>query len=307
MGLDALSTPLLRASVGIGQERMNDAHLRLQELRLRPASGLRLYTHGSRGRESLSEFRVRNETLTLGADKRMSETFVVGGAVALVNGRTTFTNSRSRQKYDSNSLTGYASWNLTSASYVAATLNHDWGKFSLERDGGVGSVAKASTRGTSTGLGLSGGYDHVMDALTLSPYVRWDTLFTRVRAFDEYGSTDAVSVGAQRMRSRSINLGLNTQYNIPQNWGVLLPYGRVEWTNRRDKAASAPSARLLSDNSALLIPTAGQDNRDYGTFAVGLNAITPHGYSLFLDYQRAFGLKGYQLEHISLGVRFELK
>ncbi len=74
-----------------------------------------------------------------------------------------------------------------------------------------------------------------------------------------------------------------------------------------DKAASTPTARLLSDNSALLIPTAGKDNRDYGNLGLGLNAITPHGYSFFLDYQRAFGLEGYRLERITLGVRFELK
>jgi uncharacterized protein YhjY with autotransporter beta-barrel domain len=313
LGLDVLSAPLVKASAAIGRERMNEAHQRLQELRLRPSSAARLYTHTSRERETQSavdnrsEFRVLNQAFTLGADKRFSESFVLGGALALVKGRTRFTGNQSQQDSDGSSVTGYASWNLTSASYLAATLNHDWNKFSLQRDGGGGSLARASTRSTSTGLGISGGYDHVSGAWTFSPYARWDTLFTRVRGFNESGSTDAVSVGAQRMRSSSVNLGLNAQYNIPQNWGVLLPYARAEWTNRLDKAASTPTARLLSDNSALLIPTAGKDNREYGNVALGLNAITPHGYSFFLDYQRAFALEGYRLERITLGVRVELK
>jgi outer membrane autotransporter protein len=254
-----------------------------------------------------SEFRTKNTTLTLGADKRLSDTVVVGAALGWINGRTRFTSNLSRQKMEGSSLAGYASWNVTPTTYVALTMNHDWSKFALERDGGVGSLAKANTRSTSTGIGLSGGYDHVHGAWTFSPYARWDTLQSRIRGFDEYGSSDAVSVGAQRMRSQSINVGLNTQYNMPQSWGVLLPFARVEFTNQRDQAPSAPSARLLSDNSPLLIPTASKDNRDFGTFAMGLNAITPHGYSFFLDYQRAFGIKGYRLEHLTLGVRFELR
>lgn len=253
-----------------------------------------------------SEFKVLDRALTVGADTRLDDDVVLGGAIGATRANTRFTGSASRQDSDGYSATVYGSWSPTPATYVSATLGQVSNHFDLQRDTGGGSVATASTRGTALGLSISGGYDHVSGPWTLSPFIRWDGVTTRIAAFDESGSPAAVSVDAQRMRANSWNLGTNAQYSIPVSWGVVLPYARVEWTRRTDSGSGSASARMLSDNSALLVPSGDDKGRSYGAWAVGTSTLMQNGVSAFVDFESGFGQQGYRIRRIAAAVRIEM-
>jgi hypothetical protein len=108
------------------------------------------------------------------------------------------------------------------------------------------------------------------------------------------------------MRANSWNLGANAQYSIPVSWGVVLPYARVEWTRRTDSGSASASARMLSDNSALLVPSGDDKGRSYGAWAVGASTLTQHGVSAFVDFESGFGQQGYRIRRIAAAVRIEM-
>jgi outer membrane autotransporter protein len=186
------------------------------------------------------------------------------------------------------------------------SASHERTSFNVRRDGGQGQIADSTPQGAGSGLALSAGYDFLLGAWSLSPFVQGDQILTRVDAFEESGSSDAVAVDPQRLRSSTLNVGFNVQFSSAQNWGLLLPYARVEFSQRQDRVGGDPRGRLLSDGTALLIPSPAEVNRRYGSIALGITAVTQRSLSAFVDIQSGFGHSGYRVQRFSLGLRSEL-
>ncbi|HZE90124.1 MAG TPA: autotransporter outer membrane beta-barrel domain-containing protein [Rhizobacter sp.] len=262
-----------------------------------------LRQNGSPGQ---SQFDARTTTVSVGVDYRLNDDWVMGGNVGMSDSHVGFTDSASDQKSRGNQATVYASWSLSPATYVSATLSYEASRFDLTRDDGSGQVSFASPRGHGVGLSLSAGHDFVMGPWSVGPYLRWDRVTSDVDAFDETGSASAVSVGSQRTQSNTLNLGAQTQFSVPVSWGVLLPYVRAELSHRNDATRKAATATLLSDNTTLLIPTAAETSNHYGSLAVGVSGLHQRGISWFLDCESGLAQKDYRTQRFGLGLRFEL-
>jgi uncharacterized protein with beta-barrel porin domain len=308
-----LGTPLAGAVAQDLLHRMADAPRRLpRSAGERLSQGLHWQWTGggdeaSRGAlAGLSGFSVRAETVSVGADQRLSETLAVGGALALTRSRTRFEANESAQQGSSDNLTLYAQWNPWSALSLSLAASQEQSAFQVQRDGGTGALALSSPRGSGSGLSFTAGYDAAVDAWALSPYCRWDEARVRIDDFQESGSSDAVAVSAQGLSSRALTAGVNVQRTVPQPWGLLVPYLRVEMSGRQDRPHSGASGGLLSDNSALLIPGAGDQSNRFGSMALGLTVVTQQGATAFLDYQTGFAQQGYRIRRLGAGLRFEL-
>ncbi len=319
-----ISVPLRAATALSVRSHMDEAQTRQQQQRRAAAASfdsadararrqaLNVYTDAANtgidrdAADNVSGFRVRLDTATLGADKRLSDAWVLGAAIGATRTRIRFDSNASRQDSHAQHLTAYSSWNPTAASYVSATASYERSNIDLRRDDGQSALLNAHTRSQARGFGLAAGTDLVAGAFTVSPYLRLDTVSTHIAGFDETGGATATSIGGQSLRSNSANVGVNLQRGFPQSWGSLLPYVRLEATHRSDSSSSSATARLLADNTSLLIPTAADVSPSYGSLALGVSAVTPYGYSAFFDVQSNFGQKGYRFQHVSAGIRFEL-
>jgi outer membrane autotransporter protein len=253
---------------------------------------------------------VRADTLSAGADRRLNDDLAVGAYLAFTRSRARFEGNDSAQRMSGDSLTAYAQWTplaaMAPALSVSLAASHEVSEFEVQRDGGTGLLARSAPKGTGSGLALTASYDAVLGAWSLSPYLRWDQVRVQVDAFQEFGSTDVVSVGAQDLQSSTVSAGANLQASVPQSWGLLLPYIRVELSSRQDRPGGSATGRLLADNSPLLIPTPGDERNRFGAVAVGLTAITQHAWSLFVDFQTGFAQQGYRIQRLGAGLRFEL-
>jgi hypothetical protein len=143
-------------------------------------------------------------------------------------------------------------------------------------------------------------------AWSFSPYCRWDQAHVRIDAFQESGSSDALAVTAQGLGSRTLTAGANVQWSVPQPWGLWLPYLRLEMSSRQDRPSSGATGTLLSDNSALLIPSAGDERNRFGAVALGFTVVTQRATTAFVDVQTGFAQQGYRIQRIGAGLRFEL-
>lgn len=115
-----------------------------------------------------------------------------------------------------------------------------------------------------------------------------------------------MSVGAQQVRSNTLNGGAQIQLSVPVSSGIVLPYVRLELTRRSDKTSQAPTATLLNGNTTLLIPTTADTSSTYGNLALGVSYLNQHGVSWFADYESGVAQKGYRSQRFGLGLRFEL-
>ncbi len=252
------------------------------------------------------EFKLRTVSLSLGADLRLGDEWAVGANLGPSDSRVTFEGSASKQTSKGRQATAYANWNVSPTTYVSTTLSYETTRFKLARDDGAGGAALSSPQGHGVGISLSAGRDFSMGAWSIGPYVRWDSITSSVDGFDETGSDSAVAVSAQRLTSRALNIGAQTQLSVPVSWGVLLPYVRLELTHRSEALQQAPTATLLSGNTTLLVPSVADASGSHGSVAVGVSGLQQGGMSWFADYETGVAQKGYRSERIGLGLRFEL-
>lgn len=253
-----------------------------------------------------SELTSRTDMLSVGADYRLNDDWAFGANVGTSRSRVSFAGSASRQRSRGNQATAYASWSFTEAAYLSTTLSYEANRFDLTRDDGNGVLSYGSPRGRGVGFSVSGGRDFAIGPWSIGPYVRWDHVISRITAFEETGSDSALSVGAQRMRSNTLNLGAQTQFAIPVSWGLVLPHLRVELTRRKDSTEQGASATLLIDNSPVFEPVAAEIDRKYGAVAVGVAGVNQGGVSWFADWEATVAQQGYRARRIVLGMRFEL-
>ena len=253
-----------------------------------------------------SDLTSRTDMLSIGADYRLNDDWAFGANVGGSRSRVSFASSASRQQSRGTQATAYASWSVTQAAYLSATLSYEANRFDLTRDDGTGLLSYGSPRGRGWGFSLSGGRDFASGPWSIGPYLRWDHIISRVDAFDETGSDSALSVSEHRTRSNTLNLGAQTQFSIPVSWGLVLPHLRVELTRRKDSTSQAANATLLIDNTPVFESTGAEIDRNYGSVAVGVAGVNQGGASWFADWESTVAQQGYCARRIVLGLRFEL-
>ncbi len=256
--------------------------------------------------DTQSEFKLRSTALSVGADYRLSDEWVFGANAGGSNARIDFAESLSEQKSKGGQVTAYTNWSITPSTYVSATVSYEATRYALQRDDEIGGVATAAPGGRGLGLSLSAGRDINFGEWTLGPYVRIDSVTSRVEAFEESGSSEAVSVSRQTVRSTSYNLGAQVQMSVPVSWGLVLPYVRLEATRRTQRTRDAASATLVNGNTTVLIPTSADTNASYGNVALGVSSVHQGGMSWYADYETGVAQKGYRSQRVGLGLRFEL-
>lgn len=256
--------------------------------------------------DTQSGFKLRGTAVSVGADYRLSDAWVMGANVGGSQARIDFADSDSEQKSRGRQLTAYASWSFSPSAYVSATLSHESTRHELQRDDGEGGFAHAQPHGKGLGLSVSAGRDLVFGAWSIGPYLRYDSVTTRVEAYEESGTDAALAVGAQRVRSDTFNVGAQAQMSVPVSWGIVLPYLRVELTHRRDRTRDEPGATLVNGNTAVLLPNSADTRSSHGNVALGVSGLHQGGVSWFADVETGVAQKGYRSQRVGLGLRFEL-
>jgi len=175
-------------------------------------------------------------------------------------------------------------------------------KASLIEDGRV-----AYSPEYEVGASLSAGWNFNQGGFTGNPYVRVEYVDAKVNGFTESGSPDdALIISEQRVKATTLSLGAQASYAISTSWGVLLPYGKVEFQYLAQSNAQNVTAQLVGiTNPASIIPKLGQD-KTFGNFAAGASAILPNGFSCFFNYEQLFGKENFKDQRYTIGLRIEL-
>jgi outer membrane autotransporter protein len=271
-------------------------------------------------------FDFSGASITAGVDYRFNDSFVAGVALGYNNASSDLDLDAGKLDVDGYSVNGYFVWYHANDFYVQGTVELNQLEYDLRRniiyqiasiDGSGGTtsinqVAKASPSGDQQAFELTVGRDFNSGALQFSPYVRAAWSHLSLDGFTESIDSSAPGFGlATQVDSRSRTnqlgvLGALFSYTTSQDWGVLTPTARVEYSHDFKSNPQTVVSRFVSDPTQTeIVVTDPRLDRNFYTLGLGLNALWPGGKSGYISYEYVGGLTGGQLHRFEAGFRIE--
>jgi len=250
---------------------------------------------------------------TAGADWRFSDAFIAGAAFSYSRGSTEFNNNAGDLDTDSYSALLFASFAPNDIIYFDAYIGYGFQDYEGKRNiafvaGGVPVAARANsdTDGTEFTAGMSAAADFALGAFTLGPHAQLDYVDTDVDGYAESGGAGfAAAFGDQSIESTQSVIGVHLSYAASTSWGVLVPYGRLDWVHEfQDKARSIPTSFVQSPGNPFVTRT-DKATRDFGRITLGISALWAGGWAAFADYQNEFAQEDQTEHRLSIGLRRE--
>ena len=276
--------------------------------------------------ESRPGFDYDGASLTAGFDYRFSDAFVAGVAFGYNHDKSDLDLNSGKIDGDGYSLNGYMTWYHGNDFYVQASVEFTRLDFDLSRNiiyqiaalgagGGttsVNQVAKASPSGDLESLNVTLGRDFNNGAFAFSPYLRGAYSHLSLDGFTETIASSGPGFGlATQVDSRSKvteigTLGSLFSYTSSQNWGVLVPNARLEYSHDFRSDPQTVVSRFVSDptHTDIIVNDPRLDHNFY-EIGLGLNAVWPQGRSGYIAYEYIGGLTGAHLNRFEAGFRIE--
>jgi uncharacterized protein with beta-barrel porin domain len=260
-------------------------------------------------------------SITAGADYRVTDELVVGGAFTYSNQETEFDqtiNSTSGQEIDGDfyTISAYGSYFLPNDFYIDGVISYGWIDYDATRrivivsetaEPSVDETANADYDGNQFAISVGAGRDFYFDEISLSPFFRLAYLDADIDAYTETGANGlGFAFEEQDIDSLTTQLGLQASYSISTGFGVVLPYARGVWVHEFEDEDPIV-ARYASDPFGLSTFTITPVDRteNYGRLGGGVSATLPNGWSGFVDYETIVGIDDFSSHQILAGVRAE--
>ncbi len=259
-------------------------------------------------------FNFKNWGVTAGADYRILDSLVMGGAFSYVLSDNDFDHNGGHADNDSYIGSIYGSYYPIENLFLDALVNYGHINFDTTRNISYtipGDIVRTSARGNTDGnlwgFTVSSGYHFHVQALNFTPYVRFAYRRLKVDDYHENGGFGwGMRFEEQHVRSMKSVAGAQVSYAISLPWGVLTPQFRGEWHHEFRDPSRTITASFLGDPAAqgfaIRVPA---PDRDYATFGGDLTATFAYGISAFVGYEALVGYQHVSSHRITLGARIQ--
>jgi outer membrane autotransporter protein len=177
-----------------------------------------------KGRGS-SDFHI--ESLTVGADKRITPAFTAGLAFR-IGQEDNDVGTASKVDSEFFSGTAYASYSVADRSYVQGALGYSKIDISTERADNAGALTgNRDAEQVYLSITLTREFD--FKGLTLLPYGSLDGSHSKLDAYSEVGSFNALSYNEQKIKALSGTVGLRGSYLIKHLYGIFSPRFHINY------------------------------------------------------------------------------
>lgn len=248
--------------------------------------------------------------ITFGADYRVSDNFVAGGALGYGRTENDFDNAAGELEQDSIMLSLYGTLYAGESFYVDAIATYAFNDYDQERNivySTINRVADGETEGDEYSITVGGGYDFFLEAWNVGPYARAALRRSDIDGFTETGAQGLnLQYSDQEIRSLSTALGAQVSRAISTDFGVLSPQLRVEWEHEFDDGSREISVQYAADpnNNQFFVITDGAD-KNFFNVGASLAATLPGGITAFADYETVLGLENVSMHIFTVGARME--
>ena len=280
-------------------------------------------TGDKKGTDGEDGFDFNTIGFTAGADYRISDSLVLGGAFGYSSADSDFDNKATvtggSVETDGYNVSAYGTYYLSNF-YVDGIFTYGWNESDINRrilitpgiGGGAGigadRTATAVTDSDFYSVSVGAGYQFNKGELSYGPYIRISHLDMDIDGYEETGALGLnLAVDAQDIQSLTSVLGGRVSYAMSKSFGVLIPQIEAEWVHEYQDDSRVVNARYVNDprNNTLAAKTDSPD-RNYFNFGLGISAIFADGKQAFIFYQALLGHEVVDEHVLTLGLRFEL-
>ncbi|MCU7802540.1 MAG: autotransporter domain-containing protein [Candidatus Thiodiazotropha sp. (ex Lucinoma borealis)] len=259
--------------------------------------------------------------ITIGVDYRITNQFILGGAVGYIDTDAELENDGGDLDTQGVSLSLYGTYYSEQNFFVDFSATYGSNDFDQKRHivyqlAGMPSInqaLKADYDGDMTSLFIGSGYDINQGVWTFGPRADLEYVKSDVDGFTEEisdptapGGGWATRIGGTDQRWLTLNLGGKVSYTHSADWGVLIPYARLDWLHEFKDDSQIITAHFVSDpaGNAIQIETDNPD-RDYLRLRLGTSAQFQNGVVGFIDFGTILAHSDWSAHTISAGLRME--
>ena len=261
-------------------------------------------------------FNYKNWGVTGGADYRVLDNLVLGGAFSYVLSDNDFDRNGGHADNDAYIGSIYGTFYPLENFYIDGLVTYGHINYDLTRNISytlsttgdvVNTRARGDTDGNQWGFTISSGYEFHWQALNFNPYARFSYLRLRVDDYHEQGGFGwGLRYEEQHVRSMKSVAGAQISYAISLPWGVMTPQVWGEWHHEFRDPSRTLTASFLGDPAsrtfAIHVPP---PDRDYAIFGGSLTATLAYGVSAFVGYEALVGYRHISSHRITLGARLQ--
>ncbi len=282
------------------------------------------YGTGDRnGSDKTDGFDFDSLNIMLGVDYRIEDHFVVGFALSYFELDSDFDQNDLVSGGDINAdgfgTTAYATWYRENF-YLDVVAGYSASDYDLNRSiiipsnnpaiASINENARAETESDDYSFSIGTGYDFISNALSWGPYFRATYLKVDIDGYQENGADQSglnLKVEDQEWESLTSALGVQVNFAISQDFGVIVPHGRLGWIHQFEADNSIINAVYIDDpgGNILSARTDGPEE-DYAELGVGISAIFKGGMQAFINYDTVLGIDNLDIHIFTAGLRWEL-
>ena len=274
------------------------------------------YSWGNVDETTLQDaYKYGSFNLLAGADYRVSDSVVLGGAISYSDTHSDFEQSLGKVKAGTTGVVGYGTW-YRDDWYVDGFLAYGYVDYDSTRNINIPSNNPAATpiitaatskpKGEQWSAAIGGGKNLTAGDLTVTPTARLGYIWVKNKAFSETEPLDGLALAVNERTIRSLQSALGVRFSTTFNtsMGVFGPYFNAQWLHEFENDTPSIISKYVADptNQFFAIPTASP-TRNYGILAVGTSATFPNNFSGFLQFTAAVGLQNETSYGVVLGLR----
>ena len=274
------------------------------------------YSWGNVDQTTLQDaYKYGSFSLLAGADYRVNDKFVVGGAFSYSDTQSDYEQSLGNVKAQTYGVLGYATYYVDDW-YVDGLLAYGAVNYDSTRNINIPSnnpaapaiitSATSSPRGDQWSAAIGVGKNYTYDNTNITPFLRLGYIWVKNKAFSENEPIDGLGLGVNERTVRSLQsaLGAKVSKSFSTSLGVFTPYFSAQWMHEFENDNPSIISKYVADptNQFFAIPTASP-TRDYAVIILGSSAQFPNNLSGFLQFSAAAGLQNETNYGVVVGVR----
>lgn len=236
--------------------------------------------------------------VTVGADYRLTDHFVLGTAFGYANTSTDL-NLGGRIRSDDGKGSVYGTY-YDKGFYVNGVVGAGYSSLDTTRLT-AGGFARGDTSGTDFDALLGTGYDYHIGGFSFGPLVSLRYAQVGIDGFTEEGALGSLRIDSQSEDSLRSAIGLQASYTTKLGHIPLTPFVRAQWEHEFLTSTSSIDAGFTSaDTFTVQGPHIG---RDGVRLDVGISAQLTPRVGIFTYYTGELGRENYNVQSISGGLR----
>lgn len=259
---------------------------------------------------------LSSSQITVGADYRLSNDFVVGTAIGVTQQKTDFSNTAGSSELAGNNLSIFGTYSRESLGYLDVVLDIGRNDFDVSRqinsDDNNPVMAASSTDSSNFSLTAGIGKNFNVFKLGVRPYVRSSFTRASVDGYSEradsnlpgFGST--LNVSSQSISSQTLTAGVSVSQVISTRRAVLVPNLSIETESERNRDKDPLNVFFLADPDQQTFSVEGEErDSNYANIGLGGTAVFTKGRSAFAYYEKRLADRYVSQYWLKAGLRLE--